>query len=282
MIEWATVTESGLKLISWVVGAACVGAMLAIPQPVDPWEMPSLVLDRAAVSDAIRFDRALAAEAPTSEEAQALRALYLDHGRSEANPPYELTEYNRRQGAIHHATRAMIEAEGPPAFEAMRAQAVEEFVAAFYESEGKPRNDHEVALLGGFPELVQRYGLMLGDVVVAPTLTIRALYKARWNAIHRRPFVEGFSKIELQAYWGWLALHAWGTPLELRREALVAFREAGGAGTEEAAALFDVLDGRFDRAGQSLQALYEQRGELRLRNMSLGALHAALLPKRTP
>jgi hypothetical protein len=276
------VTESGLKLISWVVGAACIGAMLAIPQPVDPWEMPSLVLDRAAVSDAIRFDRALAAEAPNSEEAQTLRSLFLDHGRSEANPPYELSEYNRRQGAIHYATLALIEAEGPPAFEAMRASAVEEFTEAFYENEGQPRDDHEVALLGGFPEIVERYGLMRGDVVVAPTLTIRALYKARWNAIHRREFVEGFSKIEMQAYWGWLALHAWGTPLEQRTEALVAFREAGGSGADEAAALFDVLDGRFERAGQSLEGLYRERGQLRLRNLSLGALHAALLPKRTP
>ncbi len=53
-------TESGLKLIVWLVAAGLTGAMLAIPQPVDPWEMPSLVLDRAAVSDAIRLDEALA------------------------------------------------------------------------------------------------------------------------------------------------------------------------------------------------------------------------------
>ena len=50
-------TESGLKLMSWLVGAALVTAMLAVPQAVDPWELPSLVLDRAAVADAIRFDR---------------------------------------------------------------------------------------------------------------------------------------------------------------------------------------------------------------------------------
>lgn len=276
------VTESGLKLISWVVGASFVGAMLAIPQPVDPWEMPSLVLEREATVDAIRFDEALATEALESREARTLQSLFLDHGRAEASPPYELREYNRRQADIHRATEALIDKHGPAAFEAMRAGAVEEFIDAFYRSRGVPRDDHEVAMLGGFPEIAVRYGLMKGDVVVAPELSIRALYKARWNAIHRQDFTAGFSKIELQAYWGWLALHGWGTPLDTRQAALVSFREAGGLGTEEAAALFDVLDGRFERAGLSLRDLYEQRGELRLRNLSLGALHAALLPQRTP
>jgi hypothetical protein len=276
------VTESGLKLICWVVGAAFAGAMLAVPQAVDPWEMPSLVLDRNEVCDAIRFDEVLASEALDSSEAQALRSLFLDHGRAEANPPYETKEYNRRQAAIHRATEALIEAHGPPAFEALRARAVEDFVEIFYESGGRPRNDDEVAVLGGFPEIVERYGLMHEGHVVAPELTIRVLYKARWNAIHRRPFVDGFSKIELQAYWGWLALHGWGAPLSSRRDALVAFGEADGYGTQEAAALLDILDGRPELAGRSLQALYEERRELRLRNLSLGALHASLLRNESP
>ena len=100
------------------------GAMLALPQPVDPWEMPSLVLDRAAVSDAIALDETISKEAPDSEEARALRSLFLDHGRSEANPPYERREYDRRQAAIHHATKALIEKHGELAFESMRADAV--------------------------------------------------------------------------------------------------------------------------------------------------------------
>ena len=61
MVESCPVTESGFKLISWVVAAALVAATLAIPQAIDPWEMPTLMLDRAAASDAIRFDEALAA-----------------------------------------------------------------------------------------------------------------------------------------------------------------------------------------------------------------------------
>ncbi|MBW2211048.1 MAG: hypothetical protein JRG67_08365 [Deltaproteobacteria bacterium] len=275
-------TESGLKLIVWLVAASLVGTTLAIPQPVDPWEMPSLVLDRAAASDAIRLDETLANELVDTAEAQALRSLFLDHGRSEANPPYERVEFDRRQAAIHHATKALVDEQGLPALEAMRSSAVEEFVRVFGDGSHEPRDDYEVGVLGGVREVLQQYGAMHEGVLVAPPLTTRVFYKARWNSIHRRPFVEGFAQVELQAYWGWLALHGWGKPLEEREDALVAFRDAGGIGTQEAAALFDLLAGRPDRASKSLETLYVASGELRLRNLALGALHAALLPARSP
>ena len=51
--------ESSFKLIAWAVAVGLAGTMLALPQPVDPWEMPSLVLDRAAVSDAIALDETI-------------------------------------------------------------------------------------------------------------------------------------------------------------------------------------------------------------------------------
>ena len=275
-------TESGLKLIAWVVALSLIGAMLAIPQPVDPWEMPSLVLSRAAVSDAVRLDETLAKEVPDADEARTLRSLFLDHGRSEANPPYEMNEYDQRQAAIHLATEALVEKHGTAAFEAMRAAAVEDFVAVFGDGADEERDDYEVSVLGGVREILKQYGAVYQGVVVAPPLTLRVFYKARWNSVHRRPFVEGFSQIELQAYWGWLALHGWGKPLPKREDALVAFRQAGGSGSQEAAALFDVLADRPDRASKSLEKLYADRGELRLRNLALGTLHAALLPTGSP
>jgi hypothetical protein len=271
-----------MKLIAWLAAAGLACAILAIPQPVDPWEMPSLVLDRAAVSDAIALDQTLAKEAPDSEEARALRLLFLDHGRSEANPPHERREHDRRQAEIHRATKAMIKKHGEPALEAMRADAVEELVHVFGDGSHEAWSEREEGVLGGFPTVLKQYGAVRRGVVVAPPLTLRVFYKARWNSIHRRPFVEGFSPIEKQAYWGWLALHGWGKPLEKREEALVAFRDAGGFGTLEAAALFDLLEGNPARASNSLQQLYEASGQLRLRNFSLGALHAGLLPPSSP
>jgi len=276
------VTESGIKLIVWLVAASLIGAMLAIPQPVDPWEMPSLVLDRAAASDAIGLDETLANEVLDTEEARALRSLFLDHGRSEANPPYARVEFDQRQAAIHRATEVLIEKHGASAFEAMRAGAVEDFVRVFGDGSHEAQGDYEVGVLGGMRDVLQTYGAIHQGVLVAPPLTARVFYKARWNSIHRRPFVEGFARDELQAYWGWLALHGWGKPLEEREDALVAFRDAGGFGTQEAAALFDLLASRPDRASKSLEKLYQARGELRLRNLALGALHAALLPGRSP
>ena len=258
------------------------GAMLALPQPVDPWEMPSLVLDRAAVSDAIALDETMSKEAPDSEEVRALRSLFLDHGRSEANPPYARREYDRRQAAIHHATKAVIEKHGELVFEAMRADAVEELMRVLGDGAREAASEHEQGILGGFLEVLEEYGAVRGGVIVAPPLTLRVFYKARWNSIHRRPFVESFAPIEKQAYWGWLALHGWGKPLEKREDALLAFRDAGGFGTLEAAALFDVLEGNPARASNSLNRLYEQSRQLRLRNFSLAVLHAGLLPRGTP
>ena len=275
-------SESGFKLIIWLVAAGMTGAMLAIPQPVDPWEMPSLVLDRAAASDAIQLDRALASEALETAEAQALRGLFLDHGRAEANPPYERLDFDQRQAAIHHANDALIEKHGPSALAAMRASAVEEFVRVFGDGSHEAEDDYETGVLGGIRSVLEKYGTVHDGVLVAPPLTARVFYKARWNSIHRRPFVEGFAQIELQAYWGWLALHGWGKALDEREDALVAYRDAGGFGTQEAAALFDLLTGRPDRASKSLEQLYESQGEFRLRNLGLGALHAALLPAGSP
>ncbi len=270
-------TESGIKLVLWIAAAALVGAMLAIPQPVDPWEMPSLVLDRTEARDAIALDEALAQEQPDSDEVRALRELFLEHGRAEANPPYTVTDYDQRQASIYRAARLVVEKHGEAAIAAMRSHAVEIFVDVFGDGTGDFEGD-DVAVIGGMPEVLESYGAFHEGVTVAPPLTVRVFYKARWNSIHRRPFVDGFSKIELQAYWGWLALHGWGKPLDRRIEALVAFRDAGGFGTQEAAALFDLLGGQPERASRSLESLYEQRRELRLRNLALGTLHASRRP----
>jgi hypothetical protein len=266
----------------WLVAAGMTGAMLAIPQPVDPWEMPNLVLDRATVSDAIKLDETLGDEVFDTAEAQTLRSLFLDHGRSEANPPYERLEFDQRQTAIYRANEALIEKHGTAALAAMRASAVGDFMRVFGDGSHEALDDYETGVLGGIRTVLERYGAMHEGVLVAPPLTARVFYKARWNSIHRRPFVEGFAQVELQAYWGWLALHGWGKALDERKDALVEFRDAGGFGTQEAAALFDLLGSRPDRASKSLEKLYEASGQLRLRNLALGALHATLLPMGSP
>ena len=94
--------------------------------------------------------------------------------------------------------------------------------------------------------------------------------------------MEGFAPIEKQAYWGWLALHGWGKPLEKREEALLAFRDAGGFGTLEAAALFDLLEGNPARVSNSSISSTKRAGSCAYEISSLGVLQAGLLPAGSP
>ena len=277
-----TLTAAGtISVLRSLLVAALAGAVPALPQPVDPWELPSLMLERAEASDAIDLDRALAKEAPSSDEARALQTIFIEHGRAETNPPYERREYDRRQIAIHQAKQAFTDAHGAASLGAMRAKAVEDAVR-FLDERGFAAAGDDTGIVGGFGEVLERYGAVHDGVLVAPPLTVRVFYKARWNSVHRLLFVDGFSPIELQAYWGWLALHGWGKPLQKRREALTAFRDAGGFGTEEAEALFDLLQGRAEEAEAELTRLHEASGLLRPRNLALGVRHASLLRRHSP
>lgn len=269
-----------MKLVLWAVAAGLTAAMLAIPQPVDPWEMPSLVLSRKAVAAEVRQNEKLAATLIDAEEVDRLRALFVGHGFAEVNPPYGKVEYDNRQADIYRATKALVEKHGREAFGAMRARAIDDFVDLFGDGMGTLGTEDDIGVVGGFKEILERYGAIHREVLVAPEMTVRALYKARWNLIHRVPATDGFSEIELQAYWGWLALHGWGVPLPERRDALVAYRGAKGANAKEALALLELLEQRPKVAAKLLEALYLEDRELRLRNLALGALHATRAAQR--
>lgn len=268
-------TESGARLVLWALGAGLVGAMLAIPQPVDPWEMPSLVLDRVAVKKAVQDEEALASILPEDEHVDRVRALFLEHGTAEIGPNYTRVDYESRQMRIHRALDELEAAVGKEAFAALRAQAVEEYISRFGDGLHEPESEEETGMVGGFTTMLERYGVVEDGVLVAPRMTLRAMYKARWNLIHRVEGTDGFSPIEAQAYWGWLALHGWGVPLNERIEALLRYKAAGGRNAEEAAALFDLLEQRPNQAANILEALYRRSHQLRLRNLALGAVHAA-------
>ena len=270
-----------MTAVFWITLAISTFVVLARPGAVAPWEMPSLVLDRRAVAEDVRHSETLAARLPDGPEIERLQTLFLEHGLAELEPPYRKVDYDTRQVRIHRALERLRSAHGPESFEIVRASAVEQFVRVFDRNRGHRRSEKEArGALGGFEEILRRYGAIYEGVVIAPEMTVRALYKARWNLIHRAPAIDGFSPIELQAYWGWLALHGWGVPLRERIEALTLYREAGGANAAEAAAMFDLLEGRPDRCAEILEELYRKDGELRLRNLALGARHAAKLLRR--
>ena len=266
-------SDSGAKLILWTAAAALLVALVAVPQPVDPWEMPSLVLDRKAVARQVAKTKSLAATFETTEQTQRLERHFIEHGLAEASGDYDKVDYDTRQAHIHHAVRRLVEAGGPTALSAMRATAVNEAVALLERRDAL--DERERGALGAFVETLERYGALYDGELIAPPLTVRTLYKSGWNRIHRLPATSGFSDIEQQAYWGWLALHGWGAPLDKRTEALSGYRNAGGAHADEAAALFALLEGKPATAAAALETLDAQQHRLRLRNLALGALAAA-------
>ena len=72
---------------------------------------------------------------------------------------------------------------------------------------------------------------------------------------------------------------ATGVPHDRRREALKMYNEVRGAGADEASALFDLIENKPRKAARKLDRLYRERGEIRLRNLALAAMHMALSPQ---
>lgn len=271
-----------MKLVFWVLATSLAGATLVAPQPVRPWELPSLRLDRKLADENAERDRRLSRAVPEGEGVETLRRLFLEHGLAESEGTNTAADDDLRQVRIFRTLESVVKEHGPESVVALRAKATEDFIEGFSSDPANPVGEETIGRRGAFVEMLERYGAMQDGVVIAPETTVRALYKARWNAIHRRPLVEGLTPIERQAYWGWLALHATSAKIELRREALRQFAEAGGSGAQEAAALFHLLDGESELAVNALGDLYDAQGEIRLRNLALGVVNTQLSQRRAP
>ena len=84
------------------------------------------------------------------------------------------------------------------------------------------------------------------------------------------------AEVEVEAYWGWLALEAASAPIELRLEALEHYEEATGRPAHEARATLLYLGGDALRASDLFTRAYEDFGSVRLRNHALAALAASV------
>ncbi len=265
-------TESGAKLILTSATVCCAWVLIALPRPILPRETPSLALDRTEAAQAIKNDEALAALAPSGPEVDSLRELWLAQGLeevSEGEMVETLQENKFRRIRSGRAARAVARVHGEAALDALRAQ------ASFAFEEALERGDQDDGVLGAFLGVLEKYDAIVDGVRVAPRLCIRALYKARWNAILRRPLTEGFSEIERRAYWGWLALHGKGTLPSTRASALEQYAIYGGSDVEEGRAVLAYWQGAPTRAATLFRAEYDRTNRLRLRNFSRGALQSS-------
>jgi hypothetical protein len=248
---------------------ACAIMALAVARPVEPVQLPPLVLDGEAVRQVLARDRALAREAPMSPQIEQMRAAYLEQGRAELRGQLGVRGLPERRRVMMLGAERVAKELGRSKLEALRAQAVERAMQLL-ESPSSASQEERDGHLGSFTQVLQRYGLRdAPGRVEAPELCIRAAYKMRWNMLHELPLTQDLTRIERQAHEGWMALHAGALPPDKRAKAAAEFYAAGGKRSAEALAIWLYQGGELARARELMHRAYLQSGELRLRNMEL-------------
>jgi hypothetical protein len=249
-----------IALVCVLVAPALLVWAWSRPEPAGPSEMPPLLLDPREVAAQIRADAQLASRAPSGDRAEERRSRYLEINTAEhAGSGGSLARAQQLDAIV----RAIAEEHGDDAVAAMRSHDLERLEPAL---RGELAATERIAELGAFVRMMQRYGLARGERQVAPRIVVRTLFKARWNALHGLELVQGFSAIERQAYWGWLALRGETVPLERRLDALDHYRRAGGAGHLEARAVLLYDEGRLEEARTAFEAAAAHEPSFRLAN----------------
>ncbi|MET0385769.1 MAG: hypothetical protein ABW321_07405 [Polyangiales bacterium] len=255
-----------------IVSVACGFVLLAIPRALTPTEPPALALSAAAVAAQQAEDAKLALDAPHGAAAEQLISLYQAFGQIErvGTEPRELTDLRRR--SLHLAYERVREESGGRAVLALRALALSKLEAAL---DDELRGEEIGAWLGAFPSVLFKHYATRDGLELAPHFVVRTLYKARWNRALELPLDSDFARIERQAYYGWLGLHAYNLPLGERRQALLGFAAAGGEQASEAQGVLAFLDHDYTRAVDCLARAYAENRSWRVRNYLRGAQVAA-------
>lgn len=255
-----------------LVALACSIVVLLAPRPVEPSRLPALRLDTDLVEAQRVRDRALVARArglSRDRELQQLVNLFEEEGLVELEALVDVTLLGKQRGeraALAERVFARLGEEGTRAFTALTVDDAMRALA------GDRRSDRARGLLGSFPELLTSYGYAdRSGRWLAPELSIRSLYKARFNTIFGRPPTYDFSAIELQAYEGFNALQSGALPPAQRAEAAAAFYRAGGIDAAEALSVWLFQGGQHADSLALFAQEYERTHALRVRNMMLVA-----------
>jgi hypothetical protein len=256
--------------IAALAAALACPALLAVawsrPVAAPPLEMPALALDSAAVRAQLERDESDARRDPRGEQAELRRRLYREHNTAEHEGFDAAGRGAERAGEIAAALEVIRTEAGARAIERMRAADVARAELAL---RGAIPAGEAVEELGVFREMMARYGLSDGRRQRAPRFVVRTVLKARWNTVHALELDESFSRIERQAYWGWLALRAETAPADRRLLALERYADAGGRAADEARAVLFYDAGELEQARASFEAAYQKTPNFRLRNHAL-------------
>jgi hypothetical protein len=264
------ITESGAAIVIAALLASGALVMLAIPRPVAPTETPGLVLDESRAAAARAEDRALAENPPIGLAAEQVLDAYYRKGLAQR---FGSTRDSHQQDRLAIARAvALLSQEDEDALTLLRASVVERLDDALA---GRMDEDERDGLLGTFDETLETYGLIEDGEWRAPPIVVRALFKARFNAALHLDLTDGLHPIEVEAYWGWLALEADGAPIDRRLEALAAYEEARGAPYPEARGVLLFAAGSFMEAAEAFETAYAETGNVRLRNHALAAVAEA-------
>lgn len=257
---------AGAALVAVVVAPALLIASWSRAVPAPPRELPPLILDAAEVRAQLEADAREASDAPEGEGAAERRRLYRELNVAEhegRDPPGRAED---RRARLRAALARLVDEHGESTPARVRAADLALLEPAL---RGALPSGERVAELGGFVRMMERYDLARGGRQLAPRIVVRALFKARWNAIHGRELTEGLSAVERHAYWGWLAYGATAAPVERRLEALDRLGEAEGLSTAEARGVILFDAGRLTEAREAFERAWEDRPSFRLRNHAL-------------
>jgi hypothetical protein len=265
-----------------VTALACSIVVVLAPRPVQPSQLPALRLPRAAVAAELARDHELARSARAfvrDPDVEHVLSLYREEGLVELDREVDMASLANKRQELSSSGDKLFTRLGVERTRALIAWTTERALSAW--ASGAESSEAR-GLLGGFPSLLARYGYVHTPVAragarvdtprgfgEAPKLSVRTLYKARFNLIFERPLDRDLRPLELLAYEGFNALHASGLPAERRARAAQAFFRVGGHDGAEAAAIWMYQGGAREPALALLRSEYARTGALRLRNMAL-------------
>jgi hypothetical protein len=265
-----SIPDAWASALLLLLAVACALFLLWLPRPVQPQETPGLRLPVAEVNRVLQRDRA--AERATLPEAMVaqLQRLYRDQGRFETRIHFR-SEARERAQELRELLRLFRKKQGDEGVSALRSRAVASLRSAL----DLELDDEETrGVMGSFAKTLRMYGASRDGELVAPWFVVRTMYEARWNMVHALAPTDGMERVELLAYYGWLALQAETAPMAMRLKAVERYASLGGAGAEEAWGVLAYRAGDLVSAQRHLRAAYRKRNGWRLRNYLLAVQRA--------
>jgi hypothetical protein len=249
-------------------GVTCAIVLLAVPRPA-PFELPVLMLDEARARAQIAADESLSAQKQSALSLDFYSALRAA-GREELEPN-EKRAYALEQRIIALKKRAVSELDAK-GLAVVRAYATQRSMLALFAQLDDENEERE--LIGPQRSMFAAYGYISPEgSPLAPALTLRTMFKVRWNMIFLERPTRGLSPIELYAYEGFRALETDNMPTGIRVAALYELiRAGGGVRAERALAVLQAANGKAGPLIARVQNSEKEAAQIRLRNMALTVL----------